>query len=123
MFTPVGHSVHRGDLVPGGMLVWEGAWSGGAWSGWWPVPGGWLVLGGCLVETPGRLLLRAVCILLECILVLLFFFAFATAFAWCEQTFIRTWVPYLYRCVHIPLLLHHTWTGSQVLDHALPRGR
>ena len=48
-------------LVPGG-----GVWSqGGVWS---RVS---VLLGGCLVEIPlGRLLLRAVCILLECILVL-----------------------------------------------------
>ena len=51
MFTPVCHS------VPGG-----GAWSQGGGA---PGP-----RGGCLVETPpGRLLLRAVRILLECILV------------------------------------------------------
>ena len=47
-------------LVPGGAWSWGPAWSGGM-----PCPGGYLV------ETPpGRLLLRAVCILLECILVL-----------------------------------------------------
>ena len=76
IFTGVCDSVHRGGgLLPGGSALggpgpggsapgWGGclvqgcAWSGGAWSG------------GCLVETPLRwLLLRAVCILLECILV------------------------------------------------------
>ena len=54
MFTPVCHSVHRGFLVPG----W-GAWSGGVLSR--GVPDG---------DPSGRLLLRAVRILLECILVL-----------------------------------------------------
>ena len=63
---------------PGGGV---GAWSrgggclilGGAWSWGVPGPGGVaLSRGGCLVETPhGRLLLRAVRILLECILVYL----------------------------------------------------
>ena len=53
MFTGV--SVHRGCMLPGG------AWSGGV--------GGSLVRGGALWRPPGRLLLRAVCILLECILV------------------------------------------------------
>ena len=72
----------RGCLVPGG------AWSGGVWSRGWLVPGGawsqggaWsgsLVPGGCLVRgvwrtshphPPRWLLLRAVRILLECILV------------------------------------------------------
>ena len=42
-----------GCLLPGGCLVWWG-----------------LFLGGCLVETPGWLLLRAVRIPLECILVI-----------------------------------------------------
>ena len=86
-----------GVLGPGGYLPWGGACSGGCLflrggclvqragggcacslgvsglggipapgGGWVPAPGG----GGCLVETPPRrLLLRAVCILLECILV------------------------------------------------------
>ena len=54
MFTPVCHSVHRGVLVPG----W-GAWSGGVLSR--GVPDG---------DPSGRPLLRAVRILLECILVL-----------------------------------------------------
>ena len=54
MFTLLGHSVHRGVLVPG----W-GAWSGGVLSR--GVPDG---------DPSGRLLLRAVRILLECILVL-----------------------------------------------------
>ena len=56
----------RGDVWPGGCLVPGGAWSWGVQG----VPGP----GGCLVETtpaPGRLLLRAVRIPLECILVLL----------------------------------------------------
>ena len=51
----------------------SGPGGGGAWSGGGGVPGprgdAW-PRGGCLVETPpGRLLLRAVRILLECILV------------------------------------------------------
>ena len=54
-----------GGLVPGGCLIWGGAWSrevaGPSWG---------LLPGGCLAETPpGRLLLRVVRILLECILV------------------------------------------------------
>ena len=63
MSTPVCHSVHRG-------AVWSkrGAWSRGGWS-WgclvWGVPGP----GGAWWRPPGRLLLRAVRILLECILV------------------------------------------------------
>ena len=56
IFAPVCHSVHRGGgLVPGGP---GGVWSGGVWSrrgAWW--------------RPPGRLLLRSVRILLECILV------------------------------------------------------
>ena len=67
VFTGVCDSVHRGMPCPGG-----GAWSeGSAWSWGVPTPGGCgLVLGGCLEETPPRqLLLRAVHILLECILV------------------------------------------------------
>ena len=62
----------RGCLVPGGAWsrgpgLWGGSGLGGALSQ------GGLVLGaGCLVKTPpGRLLLQAVRILLECILVLL----------------------------------------------------
>ena len=53
-----------------GCLV-GGAWSGGRGSapGGVPAPGG-ACLGG-LMETPGRLLLRAVRILLECILIYL----------------------------------------------------
>ena len=67
-------------LVLGGCLVPGGAWSRGV-----PGLGGYLVLGGCLVpggassqgvtggvpggDPPGRLLLRPVLILLECILV------------------------------------------------------
>ena len=59
MFTPVCHSVHRGGLVPGG------AGPGGR------VPGG---------DPPGRLLLRAVRILLECISCLsLYFITFLKA--------------------------------------------
>ena len=87
-----------GLLVPGGCLLLGGvpgprgcvcsrgrggSWSqagvcfqGGAWSRGVSAPrgvpghGGCLLRGGCLVETPtGRLLLRAVRILLECILV------------------------------------------------------
>ena len=68
-----------GDLVPGGCLVPRGflVW-GVPGPGGYLVPGGCLVLGGCLVPrggvwwrapSPGRLLLRAVRILLECILV------------------------------------------------------
>ena len=63
IFAPVCHSVHRGGVCSrglsacsrGGCLLLGGAWS----------------QGGCLVETPlpGRLLLRVVRILLECILV------------------------------------------------------
>ena len=60
-----------GCLVPGGLLLGgvpgpggRGLLLGGAWSQ------GGLLQGGCLVETPpGQLLHRAVCILLECILV------------------------------------------------------
>ena len=73
-----------GGLLPGGCLVPGGAWSGGSAPGGClvqggrvPGLGGGLLLGGvpapggCLVETPpGRPLLRAVRILLECILVL-----------------------------------------------------
>ena len=64
IFAPVCHSVHRGLSVPGGCLPAPG---GGGVS----APGGSLVPGGCLVQTPlpGRLLLRVVRILLECILV------------------------------------------------------
>ena len=64
----------------GDAWFWEGDWSrGGAWSRGvcsWGVsaPGGawsWggLLPGGCLVETPGQLLLRVVRILLESMLV------------------------------------------------------
>ena len=62
IFTGVCDSVHRGGcLLPGG---------GDAWSRGLSAPGGDSVPGGYLVETPpGRLLLRAVRILLECILV------------------------------------------------------
>ena len=65
IFTPVCHSVHGGGLLPGGACSWGGAWSRGY------APGGCLVqgLGGARWRPPGRLLLRAVRILLECILV------------------------------------------------------
>ena len=74
-FTPVCHSVHReGCLVPG-VPGLGGAWSRGCLV--WGVPGPGRVSGpgrvpgpgGC-GDRPGRLLLRAVLILLECILVL-----------------------------------------------------
>ena len=73
IFTLVFHSVHRGVLSQHALQVvsqhalQEGAWSGGGGgsapkgSAWWRPP-------------PGRLLLRAVRILLECILVSSFYF-------------------------------------------------
>ena len=75
IFTGVCDSVHRGVPAPGGCLVP----GGGAWSQWgYLVPWGKPLPGGCLVEThpPGRLLLWAVRILLECILVRTFLLAF-----------------------------------------------
>ena len=77
IFTGVCDSVHGG-----GCLVWRGACSqGGAWSGEVPGPGwGVPAPGGCCSggmlggDPPGRLLPRAVCILLECILVFVLFF-------------------------------------------------
>ena len=55
----------RGGLLPGGCLFRGVPGPRG------PVPGGYLLLGGCLVETPQWLLLRLVRILLGCILVVL----------------------------------------------------
>ena len=65
----------QGGSRPGGR-----AWSWGVWS--WGVSGpGGLLPGGCLVETPpGRLLLRAVRMLLECILVTYFIYTFINMF-------------------------------------------
>ena len=57
-----------GCLVPGDACSRGGAWSGGCSRGGVPALGGQLPWG-CLVETPPRLLLRVVRILLECILV------------------------------------------------------
>ena len=69
--TGVCHTVNReGGSGPGGdVCSWGGlVRGGGLLGGGGLVPGG--LLGGCLVETPpGRPLLRAVRILLECILV------------------------------------------------------
>ena len=72
MFTRLSFCPHGGR----GVWSWGGSgpggiWSqGGAWSRGMPGPGGVPGPEGCLVETPpGRLLLRAVRILLECILV------------------------------------------------------
>ena len=90
LFTGGGCLVPRGCLVPGVALSWGGsgpvggacsqgdawfrgvpgrggAWSGDAWSGGMPGPEG------ALWRPPGRLLLRAVHIPLECILVRLNF--------------------------------------------------
>ena len=53
-----------GGSGPRGVPGPEGGWS---WGG--SDPGGLPGPGGCLVEPPGRLLLRVVRILLECILV------------------------------------------------------
>ena len=70
LHLPLSHSVHRGmpgrggESGPGGLPGLRGAWSGegpGSWSGG--------LVGGVCVETPRRLLLRVVRILLECILV------------------------------------------------------
>ena len=82
-YTCLSFCPQGGCLVPGGVWSRGGAWSqGGVWS--WGVPGAGGVPGlgegrpgpgGCLVETlsppppSGWLLLRAVRILLECILV------------------------------------------------------
>ena len=64
---PRGGSAPGGVPGPGGMPGPGGCLLPG---GFCLVPGGCLVWGVCLVEThPGQLLLRAVCILLECILV------------------------------------------------------
>ena len=85
VFTGVCDSVHRGVPAPWG--VWprwgEGACSGGVWSqGVMLGPGGCLVGGGFLLpgvgvpggDPPRWLLLRAVRILLACILVLIYFY-------------------------------------------------
>ena len=66
MFLHVSVILSTGGLpTPGGGLV-----LGDAFSRWGACSGGGSGPGGCLVETPPRrLLLRAVCILLECILV------------------------------------------------------
>ena len=61
IFTGVCDSVHSGG---GGVPA-----PGGAWSGGMPGPGGACSRGGAWETPPGRLLLRAVRILLECILV------------------------------------------------------
>ena len=68
IFAPVCHSVHGGGVWSRGVcLLWG---EGGACSqGGHLVPGGGCLLWGSLVETPRRLLLRAVRILLGCILV------------------------------------------------------
>ena len=68
-FCSQGWCLVPGGSAPGGCLLQGGAWLGGC------LVGGCLLLGGCLVEThpPGWLLLRAVRILLECILVFVLF--------------------------------------------------
>ena len=102
IFAPVCHAVHRGGCLvpggsaPGGVPVPRGLLLGDAWSrggstpgggacsqgvpglgdllpGGVPGPGGRGLLRGCLVETPRRVLLRAVRILLECIPVFFLF--------------------------------------------------
>ena len=68
IFTGVCHSVNRGGVCSGGYLLLGGCLLRGG--GWWGCRGGVSAPGVCLVETPpGRPLLRAVRILLECILV------------------------------------------------------
>ena len=148
-FTRVCHSVHRDGVpaLGGGVSCPGGVWSGGCLVRGVPALGGCLVLGvacsrggacswGCLVpegsspggcllwgvpggEPPRWLLLRAVRILLECILVMKvlksknFFHLFFThrLTVTIAQTLYQSWICY-FNCINLNLSLFSTANGD-----------
>ena len=105
-------SFHRGVPDPRGCLVQGDAWSGGAWfGGGVPGPGGWPGLGGLVLgglPLAGWLLLRAVRILLECILVYIAGFAYRFCFQFRLQT---KWLHFTFDSYRP---IHTAWSRIQI---------